>query len=88
MIYCYSEYMVRQRLSDKLEQYRRRCLLQQHDGYALRFQILDSARASFKRIGFEKTRIADICRELGISRRIFHQHFQSLDEVLEVLWAR
>ena len=88
MIYCHSQYMVRQRLSDELEEWWRRCLTQQHDRCGLRSQILDSARTSCKRIGFEKTRIADICRELGISRRSFQQHFQSQDEVLEVLWAR
>lgn len=88
MNYYYIEYMVQQRINDELEECRRRRLLKQHDGYSLRSHILHSARSSFKRIGFEKTRIADICRELGISRKIFHQHFQSLDEVLEVLWAR
>ena len=36
-------------------------------------------------IGFEKTRVKDICRDLGISRRSFRKHFNSLDDILEVV---
>ncbi len=88
MNHFYIEYMVKERIREELEDCQRRRLLKQNDVYVLRSNILESARASFKRIGFEKTRIGDICRELGINRRSFHRHFQSLDEVLEVLWAR
>jgi hypothetical protein len=51
-------------------------------------EILDTAHSCFKLKGFEKTTISDICRSLNISRSQFHKHFDSLDEILEELWAR
>ena len=51
-------------------------------------EILDTAHSCFKLKGFEKTTISDICRNLSISRSQFHKHFDSLDEILEELWAR
>ena len=84
----YIEYMVKERIREELEECQRRRLLKGNEPDDLQAKILGSARSLFSRFGFEKTRIADICRDLGISRRNFYQHFDSLDEVLEVLWAR
>ena len=84
----YIEYMVKQRLRDELEECRRRRLLKPNTEQGLRSDILESARSCFRLLGFEKTRVIDICRDLGVSRRTFHKYFDSLDEVLEILWAR
>lgn len=83
----YIESMLRERMKEELEECRRRCLLHQNYRYELRSHILASASSCFRLLGFEKTRIVHICRDLGISRRTFHKYFNSLDEVLEVLWA-
>jgi hypothetical protein len=51
-------------------------------------EILESAHSFFQHKGFEKTAIEDICNRLNINSAQFYNHFESLDEVLEVLWAR
>jgi len=51
-------------------------------------EILNTAYSCFKMKGFEKITISDICKELRIRRSLLHKHFDSLDEILEVLWAR
>lgn len=51
-------------------------------------EILESAHFFFQQKGFEKTAIEDICNRLNIKRAQFYYHFESLDEVLETLWAR
>ena len=51
-------------------------------------EILDTAYSCLKMKGFEKTTISDICKGLRIRRSLLHKHFDSLDEILEVLWAR
>ena len=84
----YIEYMVKSQMREELETCRRRRLLKQAAAPELRVSILESARIFFHRYGFERTRVLDICRSLGISRRTFHKYFKSLDEVLEILWAR
>ena len=83
----YIEYMVKERFRDELEECRQRRLLKQYEEQGLRSGILESARSCFRLLGFEKTRVVDICRDLGVSRRTFHKYFKSLDEVLETLWA-
>ena len=55
---------------------------------SLPWEILEAANALFQKKGFERTSIADICRRLEIEPFEFHHHFDSLDEVLEILWAR
>jgi len=84
----YIEYMVKERLREELEECRRRRLLKHNAEQGFRSDILESAYSCFRLLGFEKTRVADICRDLGVSRRTFHKYFNSLDEVLEILWAR
>ena len=54
---------------------------------SLPWEILEAANALFQKKGFERTSITDICRRLEIKPFEFHTHFDSLDEVLEILWA-
>jgi hypothetical protein len=51
-------------------------------------KILESADFFFQHKGFEKTAIEDICNRLNINSTQFYSHFESLDEILEILWAR
>ncbi len=51
-------------------------------------EILESAHFFFRYKGFEKTAIKDICNRLNINSIQFYNNFDSLDEVLEILWAR
>ena len=55
---------------------------------SLPWEILESAYFFFQRKGYEKTKIQDICNRLNINSTQFYRHFESLDEVLEILWAR
>ena len=55
---------------------------------SLPWEILETAYSFFLKKGFEKTSISDICKSLHINNSQFYQHFDSLDEVLEILWAR
>lgn len=55
---------------------------------SLPWEILETANLFFRKKGFEKTAIQDICNRLGINQSQFYNHFDSLDEVLEILWAR
>ena len=54
---------------------------------SLPWEILEAANSLFQKKGFERTSITDICRRLEIKPFEFHTHFDSLDEVLEILWA-
>ncbi|THB76446.1 MAG: TetR/AcrR family transcriptional regulator [Desulfobulbaceae bacterium] len=51
-------------------------------------KILESADALFKINGFDFTTIDDICEKAEIKQHHFFVHFQSVDEILEILWAR
>jgi len=88
MNHFYIEYIIRERIKDEIEECQRQRLLQWNKNLEIRSRILESARSFFRLIGFEKTRVKDICRDLGVSRRSFHKHFNSLDDILEVLWTR
>ena len=55
---------------------------------SLPWEILEAAHSLFQKEGFERTSVPDICRRLGIKPFEFYNHFNSLDEVLEILWAR
>ena len=50
--------------------------------------ILATADVYFHVHGFEQTDLLDICKSLEINHSEFYRHFESLDEVLEILWAR
>lgn len=51
------------------------------------WEILETAYYFFQKKGFEKTTLTDICKKLSIHNSEFYKHFESLDEVLEILWA-
>ncbi len=51
-------------------------------------QIVETASTIFQTRGFENTKVVDVCKQLGISKSQFYHHFRSLDEVLEIVWAR
>jgi hypothetical protein len=55
---------------------------------SLPWEILEAANCLFREKGFEKTKVTDICSRLKIKPLEFYRHFDSLDEVLEILWAR
>ena len=55
---------------------------------SLPWEILEAAHSLFLKKGFERTSVTDICRRLEIKPFEFHSHFNSLDEVLEILWER
>lgn len=55
---------------------------------SLPWKILQTACFFFQKKGFEETTIPDICHRLDIKQSQFYNYFQSLDEVLEILWAR
>ena len=55
---------------------------------SLPWEILEAANSLFQKKGFERTSVPDICRRLEIKPFEFYNHFTSLDEVLEILWAR
>jgi AcrR family transcriptional regulator len=54
----------------------------------LPWEILETARSCFREKGFEKTSIHDVCTKLDLKETDFYLYFQSLDEVLEILWSR
>jgi|GEM_PF-1313086 len=55
---------------------------------SLAWEILETAYFLFRKKGFDRTTIPDICSRLGIRQSQFYHYFDSLDEVLEILWAR
>lgn len=50
--------------------------------------ILDAAATLFVRYGFDKTSVADIAREAGISKGAIYLHFASKDALFEALLLR
>ncbi len=50
-------------------------------------EILLTAHALFQDKGFEQTTVWDICSSLQISITQFCSFFDSLDEILEILWT-
>jgi AcrR family transcriptional regulator len=57
-------------------------------GQATRERLLTAAEAIFGRHGYEKTRIADIVAEAGISHGLFYRHFGDKDAVLNAVLTR
>lgn len=55
---------------------------------SLPWEILEAANHLFRKNGFDGTAVKDICTRLEIKPLQFYNHFNSLDEVLEILWAR
>jgi AcrR family transcriptional regulator len=52
-----------------------------------RGRLLDAARHCFERFGFEKTTIADIAAQVGVTRRTVYRYFDSTDELLRAAFA-
>jgi AcrR family transcriptional regulator len=50
-----------------------------------RGRILEGARAAFLRFGFERSSIADIAAESGVSRTALYHYFPGKDEVLRAV---
>lgn len=53
----------------------------------LPWEILRTAQLFFRSKGFDHTRIDDITECLEISDELFFHCFESLDEILELLWS-
>ncbi len=53
----------------------------------LKTDIIETARLLFQSKGFDHTSLMDITMQLNISDQMIFQHFKSLDEILEVVWA-
>ena len=51
------------------------------------WEILKTAESFFQNKGFDQTTIEDITGQLNVDRAIFFHHFDSLDQVLEILWS-
>jgi AcrR family transcriptional regulator len=54
--------------------------------HSLYNEILLTAQTFFQDKGFEQTTVLDICDSLEISTSQFCLYFESLDEVLDILW--
>ncbi|MBI4515715.1 MAG: TetR/AcrR family transcriptional regulator [Deltaproteobacteria bacterium] len=52
-----------------------------------RSRLLDAARRCFERFGLEKTSIADVAAEAGVTRRTVYRYFDSTDELLRAAFA-
>ncbi|MBP2645709.1 MAG: transcriptional regulator, TetR family [Firmicutes bacterium] len=51
-------------------------------------EILDTAEAMFNTMGYHKTAISDIVKEIGVAQGTFYYYFKSKEEVLEALVYR
>ncbi len=51
-------------------------------------RLLDAAAGLFVHYGFDKTTVAEIAREAGVSKGAVYLHFESKDELLEALILR
>lgn len=50
-------------------------------------QIIEAARQLFNAKGFDKTTLEDLIERLGIRPHVFFRYFESMDELLEVVWS-
>lgn len=50
-------------------------------------QIVDAARFHFQDKGFDNTTVSDLIESLHITEQTFLKYFQSMDDLLEVVWA-
>lgn len=50
-------------------------------------QIKEAACVLFRSQGFENTSVSDLIEKLQIEERFFFIYFQSMDELLEVVWS-
>ena len=52
-----------------------------------RWAIMHVARELFTSRGYEQTTLNDICNRLALTETEFHEHFPSMDDLLEAVWA-
>jgi AcrR family transcriptional regulator len=52
-----------------------------------RSRLLEAARRCFERFGLEKTTVADIATEAGVTRRTVYRYFDNSDELLRAAFA-
>lgn len=103
MNFLYIDYMIKEQQREVQEACERRRLLNWNKKMNLRCRsqentmisnsevrsrIVEIASRFFQKKGFDNTKVGEVCKGSGISRLQFYRHFHSLDEVLEVLWAR
>jgi AcrR family transcriptional regulator len=50
-------------------------------------RIVVTAGRLFRTKGFDKTSLQDLLEELKMSDTLFFKYFQSMDELLEVVWS-
>jgi AcrR family transcriptional regulator len=50
-------------------------------------QIKEAACVLFRSQGFENTSVTDLIEKLQIEERSFFIYFQSMDDLLEVVWS-
>lgn len=60
---------------------------QDRDVVSLRRRIIDASRFLFQTKGFDNTTVRDLIERLQISEQLFFCYFQSMDEILEVVWS-
>lgn len=53
----------------------------------LRREIIEAARYLFDSQGFDATSVNDLLQHMGVTRPTFLTYFQSMDELLEVIWS-
>ena len=61
--------------------------LQLGDDSIIYNQIKEAACVLFRSQGFENTSVADLVKKLHIEEQMFFIYFQSMDELLEVVWS-
>jgi|GEM_PF-5274263 len=49
--------------------------------------IVETAEMLFQTKGFDNTTVDDIIGHLNISAKLFFHYFESVDEILELLWS-
>ena len=57
------------------------------DDTEARSRLEDAARRCFERFGFEKTSIADVAAEAGVTRRTVYRYFDNSDQLLRAAFA-
>lgn len=61
--------------------------MQPNNDTKMRRDIIAAARLLFQTKGFEKTTLKDLLEKLQISEQVFSEYFQSMDDLLEVVWS-
>jgi len=52
-----------------------------------RHEIVQTARLLFNTRGFDQTTLEDLLRALNIGEGVFLENFNSMDQLLEVVWS-